>query len=95
MVCDLVHQMQLFQQEMLHFSSNLEYYVKTRAIQSVCNQLSAKLKEITTEFSEEKSGTSDMDSLIQIHNDYLKNIMKLCLLHQSDRSFLELILNLL
>ena len=87
--------MQLFQQEMLHFSSNLEYYVKTRAIQSVCNQLSVKLKEITIEFSEEKSGTSDMDSLIQIHNDYLKNIMKLCLLHQSDRSFLELILNLL
>lgn len=38
--------MQLFQQEMLHLSNNLEYYIKTRAIQSVCNELDAQMKEI-------------------------------------------------
>ncbi len=42
-----MHQMQMFQQEMLHFSNNLEYYIKERAIRQVCNEMNAKLKEIT------------------------------------------------
>jgi hypothetical protein len=31
---------------MLHFTQNLEYYIKTRAIQSICNELANQLKEI-------------------------------------------------
>jgi len=46
-LCKMVHQMQLFQQELLHFSNNLEYYIKTRAIQSICNEMNARLKELS------------------------------------------------
>jgi hypothetical protein len=33
---------------MLHFSSNLEYYIKTRAIQSICNEMNSKLHELSS-----------------------------------------------
>ena len=83
--------MQLFQQEMLHFSNNLEYYIKTRAIQTICSQLNSKLKEIITtetrhssgltgEDEAAKGGTTDMDELVQIHEDFIKEITTQCFL---------------
>ncbi len=65
---------------MLHFSNNLEYYIKTRAIQSVCNELDAQMTEIQGERGEIERGRTDMDYLIQIHDEYMSKIMKLCLL---------------
>ena len=47
----LMHQMQMFQKELLHFSNNMEYYIKTRAIQSICNELDAKLVDIQRDVS--------------------------------------------
>lgn len=96
--------MQIFQQEMLHFTSNLEYYIKTRAIQSICNELANQLKEIEEsekdEASNEKkngfgSGMTDMDQLVTIHEEFMSKIIKLCLLDSKSKNFLDLILNIL
>ena len=45
---------------MLHFGSNLEYYIKTRAIQSICNELDRHLAELS---QEREHGDIDMDEL--------------------------------
>ncbi len=53
---------------MLHFTSNLEYYIKTRAIQSICNELANQLKEIeeTEKCDKMSGGKTDMDNLVTI-----------------------------
>ena len=105
-VCQLVHQMQLFQQEMLHFSNNLEYYIKTRAIQTICSQLNSKLKEIITtetrhssgltgEDEAAKGGTTDMDELVQIHEDFIKEITTQCFLDPKNQKVFDIISGIL
>jgi len=38
--------MQLFQREVHHFISNLEYYMKTKSIQHCCEELDIRLKSM-------------------------------------------------
>jgi len=39
----VMHKLQIFQKELMHFTNNLEYYIKTRAIKQCCNELDNKL----------------------------------------------------
>ena len=97
--------MQVFQRSLQQFTNNLEYYIKTRAIQSICIDLDKKLKDIeeeyiqqiTTSFDENEMGgvMTDMDELIIIHNDFLSNILKSCILEQKNRQYHDLLMNLL
>jgi hypothetical protein len=82
---------------MLHFTSNLEYYIKTRAIQSICNELANQLKEIeeTEKCDKMSGGKTDMDNLVTIHEEFMSKIIKLCLLDSKSKNFLDLILNIL
>ena len=33
---NLLHKMQIFQREMMHFTNNLEYYIKNSALKKCC-----------------------------------------------------------
>ncbi|CDW85435.1 gamma-tubulin complex component 5 [Stylonychia lemnae] len=98
----LMHQIQLTQKEFLHFSNNLEYYLKTRAFQQVCNQLDIKLADIQQDLAEQMNQNDldtnsmiDMDALVQIHQDFLLNIMRLCLLDNKSKLLLDMVLKVL
>ena len=40
----VVHKMQIFQREVMHFTNNLEYYFKNSALKKCCQDLNAKLQ---------------------------------------------------
>jgi hypothetical protein len=75
---------------MLHFSNNLEYYIKTRAIQEISNEMEARLKDIAANSGEATTAT-DMEDLIEIHEDYIKKIMRMCFLESKYKTVHELI----
>ena len=77
---------------MLHFGSNLEYYIKTRAIQSICNEMDRHLADIS---QEREQGDIDMDELAQVHEEYIKNITKLCFLDARNAEVLKMLLAIL
>eukprot|EP00347_Sterkiella_histriomuscorum_P006822 403351300 len=109
MLDKLLHQLQITQKEFLHFSNNLEYYLKTRAIQQICNELDTKLKDLQHDYTSNEEFQSnnvsadqidpnsmiDMDALIQIHQEFLMNIMRLCLLDLKSKILLDLVLKVL
>ena len=98
MLSGLIHQMQLFQQELTHFTTNMEYYIKTRAIQSVYNDLQNQLKEISSDagcMSFDSTGMTDMDKLVTIHEEFLLKIIKLCMIDSKSKSTYDLIISLL
>lgn len=85
-VAGLVHRMQLFQQEMLHFAGNLEQYLKTRALQQTSGELERQLGELAAE---------DMDELAELHAGFLKKAGHLCFLDARNKQVLDMLLPIL
>jgi gamma-tubulin complex component 3 len=71
----IVHRSHILRNEMLHFISNLEYYILFEVIESSWAGLLSNLKS-----------SKDLDLLIESHNNYLDNILEKCLLSSPDLS---------
>ena len=63
----LMHKMQVFQREVMHFTNNLEYYIKNSALKKCCQDLSEKLQKMRFDNDGE---SIDMDALIKVHKNF-------------------------
>ena len=96
----LVHKMQLFQREVLHFTNNLEYYIKNSALKKCCQELNAKLQGMqrpdslrTADSGLENAQAAsqktviDMDELIKLHKNFQNQVLRRCMLDHTLRYF--------
>ena len=83
----VVHKMQIFQREVMHFTNNLEYYIKNSALKKCCLELKAKLRGLHRKESLASSNPSDNlgEDLESEHKDSI-DMAQLIKLHKNFQS---------
>ena len=89
MLGQLMHQLQLFQRELLHFITTMDDYFMNRGTYMECLKLQDQLMKI------KGSSASDLDDIIEMHDKYLSNIISLCLMDAKSSQLLQIIMEIL
>ena len=55
----VVHKMQIFQREVMHFTNNLEYYFKNSALKKCCADLNTKLQGMHENDAQKQEDATD------------------------------------
>jgi len=97
MLGQLVHRVQVFQQELLHFITTMDDYFMNRATHLECMEFQKKIASLykPKDHSDKLSNitpTTDLDDIIQMHDNYLGRIMQLCLLDTKSQELLRYIM---
>lgn len=100
MLGQLLHRIQVFQQELLHFITTMDDYFMNRATHLECLQFQKNLASLYQPPKEQTGKlnsievTTDLDDIIQMHDAYLGRIMQLCLLDTKSQELLRYIMEI-
>ena len=77
----------MFQRELQHFTNNLEYYIKNSALKQCCAELNKRISGLGSQQEQDEAAHTDdglgidMDKLVQIHKEFLGQVVRRCMLH--------------
>ena len=84
----------MFQRELQHFTNNLEYYIKNSALKQCCTELNKRISGLGSQNDQARDPSAsheavhqddslgiDMDKLVQIHKEFLSQVVRRCMLH--------------